>query len=390
MRKNITFSKIRKSFELSNANYASRHKSRHWDVFEADFLSVIDDHERWPNMLSNGLAQGMGGVIEKDSEFDQRCYARYGYIKENNFLDFFYELQDATVGNPFTCDLDGLLVNDHDLMLTINAWHLKKAIKPLEDRPINIIDIGAGHGNFLRKLKLVFPKSNIISLDLPETNAIQTWYLLNFFNKEEIFTSSDFYENSTAFNFDESPFLILPGFEFANIPNGWADIVINTRSMMEMSLGIVSEYFLNIHRVIRPGGYFYCVNRYRKTTTGEENRIKDYPFDSHWKVLINEPFLACLGPLIRNGGQPWIAELLVQRTAAPVSPSVGEVLEDCPPYNWTDCVSKKGIEWRRLSYVLFSSDPHIKLGILFSFIELVKNVLRKNGTIFLFLKKLRR
>jgi len=67
------FSKIREAFELSKSNYEIRHKNRHWDVFDKDFLAVIDDHERWPNMLSKGLAAGMGGVVEKDPEFKHRC-----------------------------------------------------------------------------------------------------------------------------------------------------------------------------------------------------------------------------------------------------------------------------------------------------------------------------
>jgi len=319
----------------------------------------------------------------------QRCQGRYKYLKENGALDFFYSVQDSTVGAPFTSDINGYAVNDHDLLLSINAWILKEAITIPSDRPINIIDIGSGYGNFLRKLKLIFPNSNIISLDLPETNAIQTWYLSNFFQNEAIATSADYYKNPQSFDFEKSEFVILPGWEVASIPDGWADLVINMRSMMEMSLDVVSDYFSHIHRILRPGGFFYCVNRYRKTTTGEENRIKDYPFDPCWKVLKCEPFLACLGPLNRDGGQPWVAELLVQRMDTPVSPSVKEALEVYPPYHWSDCISKGSVKWQRLSYLLFSSDPDIKLGIVFGFIEWIKNILRKNQIIFGFLKDMK-
>ena len=80
-------------------------------------------------------------------------------------------------------------------------------------------------------------------------------------------------------------FLVLPGQLIERLPRGSFGLVINTRSMMEMDLPTVSFYIGHIQDKLRPGGSFYCVNRYEKKT-----RLKAYPFDEKWYVSHSAPW----------------------------------------------------------------------------------------------------
>ncbi len=84
---------------------------------------------------------------------------------------------------------------------------------------------------------------------------------------------------------DDFDFLVLPGQFIEKLPIRSVDMFINTRSMMEMNLETVSYYFEHMHRQLRPGGAFYCINRYEKKT-----RLKDYPFDENWYVSYSSPW----------------------------------------------------------------------------------------------------
>jgi len=72
----------------------------------------------------------------------------------------------------------------------------------------------------------------------------------------------------------------------SGIPDKSIDMVINHRSMMEMNWHTINNYFNHIHRITKIGGIFHCVNRFQKTSVGEDIRIKKYPFDEYWKILI--------------------------------------------------------------------------------------------------------
>ena len=47
---------------------------------------------------------------------------------------------------------------------------------------------------------------------------------------------------------------------------------------MEMNLETVNFYFSEIHRAITTSGLFYCVNRYKKKTSGDMIKFKRLPF----------------------------------------------------------------------------------------------------------------
>jgi len=103
--------------------------------------------------------------------------------------------------------------------------------------------------------------------------------------------------------------------------------------MMEMNWDTVRFYFDHIHRCVKTGGLFYCVNRYHKSTSGQDIRIRDYPFDGYWQLLLSQ---ACWA-------QTHIHELLVQRCRA-----CGKY-QFYPRRHCAHCFTLDGMEWVKSS-----------------------------------------
>ena len=57
---------------------------------------------------------------------------------------------------------------------------------------------------------------------------------------------------------------------------------------MEMNKKTIDNYFSFIHKKIKKEGQFLNINRYNKTSVGEEIRFENYPYDNNWKVEISE------------------------------------------------------------------------------------------------------
>ena len=100
-----------------------------------------------------------------------------------------------------------------------------------------------------------------VDFDLPEANSISEYYLRHCFQDATFFTAKDLKAEGKIGNAD---FVILPGWHMTELSTESIDLVVNTRSMMEMNASVVDYYMEEINRVTRTGGYCFCVNRYKK------------------------------------------------------------------------------------------------------------------------------
>ena len=120
-------------------------------------------------------------------------------------------------------------------------------------------------------------------------------------------------------NFD---FTILPGWMIERLPPEYADLVINMRSMMEMSLSVIDYYFHHIHRITKVNGLFACFNRYHKNSFGEDIIMKKYPYDEFWSIILSQSSIY----------QNHIHELILKREDKKNSFPVSERLKSLPPF----------------------------------------------------------
>ena len=149
-----------------------------------------------------------------------------------------------------------------------------------------ILEIGGGFGS-LARIIINDKKCKYFLIDLPEANLISNYYLQNYFPEKKIFNYSDYKDKSledVIQNYDI--FILPPGtLDKQNIK---FDLIINARSFMEMNKKIVKEYFDLIQSKINSDGYFLNINRYSKSTVGEDIKFDEYPYDNLWNVEISK------------------------------------------------------------------------------------------------------
>lgn len=97
--------------------------------------------------------------------------------------------------------------------------------------------------------------------------------------------------------------MIAPGWMISKIPDKAVDLVINMRSMMEMTNAIVSFYFEEIQQIVKNDGLFACFNRYIKKYYWRKCNFENYPFDSYWKIVLSQT----------STFQKYIQDIVVQR-----------------------------------------------------------------------------
>ena len=184
-------------------------------------------------------------------------------------------------------------VHDHDDIYY--SWFIVNQLNYLEQEHPIICEIGSGYGGLAAKIKNNFKKSKIIIFDLPEVNAVQSYFLINTFPHLKVFGYNDFLKYGSEILDKDFDFLIMPGWTASDLlKNRQVDAFINVRSMMEMSSNVIKEYFGVIQANLRENGLFACINRYMKTVftqsnNTEINRIADYPFDDYWSPLYSCP-----------------------------------------------------------------------------------------------------
>ncbi len=355
------FSVMLDNFIAAKKGAPTGHKSDHWDVFPEDYEHVIANTEAWPNFLRNSLSAGFnddlhwfpGGDLGPnegaDTPWNRRKKHDFSSLLANTLaepeqieklnkllaavasicgIDFVLENLAPETGSPPRANFEVKLsekkppvscrVGLHDMSLIYYGWQVSRVAKPVLGKTPTIVEIGGGFGGFLAKMKGLFPASKCIVFDLLEVNAVQTYYLTERFPDARILGYRDFEEQGAAIFESDADFIILPGGLIREMPDETVDLVVNTRSMMEMTPEIVGYYFAHIQRLVPVGGLFSCYNRYQKMTT-----FKSYPYDDRWRILASQA----------THIQPHIHELTVERTATPQAFPITEVLKSLPPFS---------------------------------------------------------
>ena len=276
--------KIYKSFDIAFNDYLSNEKSKsnHWIAQNKNFLKKIKkvklEDFRKKNILSQGLDdQGnFFPLVENLIDLADLCGKKFiNEFKENN------------IGNPDNCyEISGEKYNFNDLFIIQFLFKIKKF---LNKEPKSILEIGGGYGALANKLKKLYPNSTIYLLDLPEAGLLQTYYLSSIHKEKNFFLYDDFKKKENEINIEyleTFDFVILPPWCLKNITfKNYFDLIINTRSFMEIKFDEIKSYFDYIQRTIKSDGIFYNVNKYEKNTSGDVIRISEYPYDNFWNVL---------------------------------------------------------------------------------------------------------
>lgn len=354
------------NFVAARSDYVAAHKSKHWDIFVRDFERVIADVAAWKDFRRNGMSDGLDTTGHRldlpaqreitDPRQVRQARRRFESLVRLTGARFIREYRETDVGNPAYVMLDAIEVNTVDLRHIYNAWRLRSLWQDERlagGRPI-VIEIGGGYGGLAVKLKRLFSDALIVLFDLPEVNAIQTYYVAKALPSARLACYTDFKARGLAELLSgQHDFLILPGWTIDALPDGSVDLSINIRSMMEMNREVVDGYMAAINRLVRPGGLFYCVNRYVKSTVGEPIRIKDYGFDENWYFTLSTP----------AWDQPWVHELAAVRTSRNNCFPARVSLSSLPPLTWNDVFAHLAKAAGAVMALTWGGHPNVNPGL---------------------------
>ncbi len=335
------FASMRENYLLAQEHLPDGFKSKHWDVFDREFVRFFDNHDVWERMLRNQLTLGLNDNLAEISNrrfLDKKDNLwqdlRRGKIKDVIFekhddkrfqqeinhlkaivahTDLKYVIENCLtdVGSPVITRIKVALkgsnhiinYNIHDMSDLYHSWLILEKLNQQKSHNPIICEIGGGYGGLASKIKSNIKGAKIMMFDLPEVNAYQTFYLSKVFDGAVIKGYKEFSEQGICIFEKDFDFLILPGWVINQLPRASVDHFINIRSMMEMNKENLEFYFRAIQTSIRIDGTFSCFNRYSKLVGEFKNRLKLYPFDNDWQVLLSKPSVF----------QPHIHQFILQR-----------------------------------------------------------------------------
>ena len=243
------------------------------------------DINKIENFRNNGLSRGFDNDYLKSECIDHK----------KNFLNFlknlsldFNSIKDLLPNKNIGKNPTSVLYKDVYLdskskdfiqkFLFIDKYIFKKK------KVKSCVEIGGGYGELAR---IIIKKKKIkyILIDLPETNLISSFYILNYFPDKKIILSKDLLDKELTEKIYENNeiFILCP---WDKIGKFKIDTFFNFHSFMEMNLATRKYYFNLIHDKISEDGYMLQENRYCKLVGLEKNLLREYEYDNKWEKLI--------------------------------------------------------------------------------------------------------
>ena len=137
---------------------------------------------------------------------------------------------------------------------------------------------------------------------MPEANVLSSFYLSKNLHNKKIYIqkkNSEFFLKKSTF--DKFDIMIIPPWSKIDKRIKF-NIIINTRSMMEMNKNTIYDYFSLVQNHIKEGGFFFNINRYLKKTIDNKIKISNFPYDNKWKVIKSK----------KSWAQDWIHMLITK------------------------------------------------------------------------------
>lgn len=207
----------------------------------------------------------------------------------NEYLDDWTvdDLDAPRVGNPWGYKVKNKLIYEPAFSYFSQAEFVDRLIGGGTGSPV-VLEIGGGFGGLASHLIKRNKKIKYIGLDLPENVIIQTYYLSCVFPELNVYCYNEEFKKLDQCMLDNFDIIILPNYRLAQIDEGLIDMLVNIRSLSEMSMETISEYYSQIERV-KPKYYFH-ENIYKDRGDGlhgiPSNR---FPVLKNYRLIYSSP-----------------------------------------------------------------------------------------------------
>jgi hypothetical protein len=189
--------------------------------------------------------------------------------RENLPLTDVKELDAPRVGNPWGFRFQGMLLYEPVFEYNFHAHYFSQLLLGIQS-PV-VLEIGGGFGGLAHHLLSCNPKIKYIGLDLPENIFIQHYYLSAIFPNAKILTYTGDCPPLGHQLLSQYDIVLLPNFELPRIEKEIADLIVNVRSLSEMSRDTIVEYYKQIDRIGRL--YFFHENLFKGNRAAMHHRV---------------------------------------------------------------------------------------------------------------------
>jgi putative sugar O-methyltransferase len=237
----------------------------HVSGFWAEILAERGSYPSFPEMLTmrRGATYPMAERRDVADEEAETAYARAAHFvatksipPASRFLD---ELEEPAFGCPQPFDVGAKLLTPNCLVNAITVHRVLEALRRagIEDRPLRVLEIGAGFGQAARQLLERLDISTYAICDLPENLFLSAFYLRALFPER---TAAFVGDGETGVD-SGLAFVVPPA---ARELAGPFDLILNSYSFQEMNRRSVEEYFALASRTLSDDGVFYSLNAHGK------------------------------------------------------------------------------------------------------------------------------
>ena len=202
------------------------------------------------------------------------------------------ELLENSIGNPPREKIGSRSVKElqatfNDLILISFVNKIFNALSTKQrTSELFVLEIGGGYGGLAAKLKKLLPLAHITIIDLPHAGLLQTYYLQQRFPSGRLnvldYKVGGHLHGAVS---NSSDFTVVPSTKIDLLNQQEFDLVINSRSFMEMDQKTISRYFYLIQTHLKVDGLFFNCNRLWKNAGDRPTQIARYPYDDYWQLI---------------------------------------------------------------------------------------------------------
>lgn len=249
---------------------------KYWEPLLAKKRAVLRNPD-WENMRANALTANIDDSNRSwVNEANHARLTREMWAKaEHRLGDELGNVPEYPYGNPYTVELRYGLTGFASSRAALDYSVMLSTLSRFTDivgHPKVVVEIGGGYGGLAVRGMQLWPDATWWDVDFEEMTQIATHYV---HHCREWTRETFFRTNGPMPQYEPEVLALLAD----------ADLVINTRSMMEMDLSEADEYIQAIQDCLNPGALFYCLNRESKVT-----RMRDWAWDDRWATLWREPW----------------------------------------------------------------------------------------------------
>lgn len=263
--------------KIINNTASAEGSSQHWNYFNY-FKSITPDGIVKFRASGNRLSNGLDDI----HQVDLLPQLLLDVTREISINDLISSLPANNIGHSsYSVETSYGFVNGNDLFFAV--W--RQLLHSKSERDFSrVLEIGGGYGGFARTFINGSTKLESYTIvELPLSASLAAYYL------HETTTCSIILNERNLRRVSDSPTIKILTTDFYQKDNqDTYDLVINTRSMGEMTNQIIKSYFDFFQPKVEVGGCFFNLNRYLKSSSGDIVRICDFPYDERWDVVDSE------------------------------------------------------------------------------------------------------